>query len=115
MLIVLMKPVMQALLQRTLIIALMLGLTAKIGFADTGVITYAVGNCFVIKTENGLTLIERSGGASPEVGKQVKGNLYDYGYQQIYDQAGNELFIGYVQYWGVSKGTALASFKQECR
>ena len=58
---------------------------------------------------------ERSGGASPEVGKRVKGVLYDYGYQQIYDQAGNELFVGYIQYWGVGNGAELASFKQECR
>lgn len=109
------QSVVQAFARGILIIALLLALMTKTGFAATGTITYAAGNCFVIETEKGFTLFERSGGASPEVGVRVTGILHDYGYQQIYDQAGNELLVGYVQYWGVGKGAELDSFKQECR
>lgn len=105
---------MQA-LSRSLIVGLLFGMTTEAVIAASGVISYAFGNCFVIETEKGLTLFERSGGASPGVGVRVKGTLHDYGYQQIYDPAGSELLVGYVQYWGVGKGAELASFKQDCR
>lgn len=98
-----------------LLIVLLLGMPAETVFAASGVISYAKGNCFAMETEKGLTLFERSGGASPKIGMRVKGTLHDYGYQQIYGEAGNELFVGYVQYWGVGKGAELESFKKECR
>ncbi|MCP5017699.1 MAG: hypothetical protein GY938_20870 [Ketobacter sp.] len=100
---------------RKLLMVFLLGMIANAALADSGVISYVNGNCFVMATEKGLTLFERSGGAFPEVGIRVKGTLHDYGYQQIYDLVGNELLVGYVQYWGVDKGAELISFKKECR
>jgi len=83
--------------------------------ADKGKIIYAVGNCFVIQTDNGVTLFERSGGKSPKVDAAVSGVLSDFGYQQLHDAAGKELMVGFVQEYGVKKEKNVADFKKSCR
>jgi hypothetical protein len=83
--------------------------------ADTGKITYAKGNCFVIQTAKGATLFERSGGKSPAVDDTVSGVLNDFGYQQLHDASGKELMVGFVQYFGVKKDPTIESFKKSCR
>lgn len=83
--------------------------------ADKGKIIYAAGNCFVIQTDNGVTLFERSGGKSPAVDATVSGVLSDFGYQQLSDAAGKDLMVGFVQEYGVKKEKNIASFKKSCR
>jgi hypothetical protein len=83
--------------------------------ADKGKIIYAAGNCFVIQTDDGVALFERSGGKSPEVDTAVSGVLSDFGYQQLYNAAGKELMVGFVQEYGVKKEKNIADFKKSCR
>jgi len=83
--------------------------------ADTGKIIYATGNCFVIQTDKGATLFERSGGQSPKVDAAVNGVLSDFGYQQLHDAAGKELMVGFVQEYAVTKEKNIAAFKKSCR
>ena len=99
----------------TWVFALCLATAAAAASAETGVVSYAEGNCFVLDSDEGHTLFERSGGGNPEVGTPVKGSLHDFGYKQLYDESGNELFVGYIQYWGVRDSETLESFKRDCR
>jgi len=96
---------------------LILGLltTSTQASADSGEVTYAVGNCYIVETDKGFTLFERSGGATPEEGQAVSGVLHDYGYQQLYDGAGKELFVGWIVDWGKSEGKATEDFRENCR
>jgi hypothetical protein len=100
---------------RTWLFALCLTTTAAAASADSAVVSYAKGNCFVLDSGEGHTLYERSGGGHPEVGTTVTGDLHDYGYKQLYDASGKELFVGYIQYWGVRDSETLESFKRDCR
>jgi hypothetical protein len=83
--------------------------------ADKGKIIYAAGNCFVIQTDKGATLFERSGGKEPGVDVMVSGVLSDFGYQQLHDSSGKELMVGFVQEYAVKKDKNIASFKKSCR
>ena len=83
--------------------------------AEKGKITYAAGNCFVIHTERGATLFERSGGQSPKVDQNVSGVLHDFGYQQLLDASGNELMVGFVQEYAVKKDKSIEDFRRSCR
>lgn len=83
--------------------------------ADRGTVIYAAGNCYVIQTDNGATLFERSGGRSASVDQAVKGVLHDFGYQQLYDASGKELMLGFVQDHGTKKEASIESFKKSCR
>ncbi len=82
---------------------------------ETGTISYASGNCFVIKTTNGVTLFERSGGKFPAVGQKVTGTLDDFGYQQLRDGDKKNLMVGFVQEYGVRKDRKIVAFKKACR
>lgn len=83
--------------------------------ADSGKIVYGVGNCFVIETSKGFTLFERSGGQLPKVNQVTRGTLDDFGYQQLYDGAGRELMLGFVQDFGVTDEQTVSAFKKSCR
>jgi hypothetical protein len=83
--------------------------------ADTGKITYGVGNCFIIETSKGSTLFERSGGKLPKAGETLSGVLSDFGYQQLYDASGKELMVGFVQEYAVKKSENVEAFKKSCR
>lgn len=91
------------------------GYPAAAQAADKGQIVYAAGNCFIIQTEKGATLFERSGGRSPKVNDTVAGVLHDFGYQQLHDASGKELMVGFVQEHGVKKDQNIESFKKSCR
>jgi hypothetical protein len=91
------------------------GYPATAQAADKGQIIYAAGNCFIIQTEKGATLFERSGGRSPKVNDAVAGVLNDFGYQQLHDASGKELMVGFVQEHGVKKDQNIESFKKSCR
>ena len=83
--------------------------------ADKGKVIYAAGNCFVIQSDAGAVLFERSGGKSPGVDAMVSGAMSDFGYQQLHDAAGKELMVGFVQEFGVKKEKNIAAFKKSCR
>lgn len=83
--------------------------------ADTGKVIYGVGNCFIIQTDKGAILFERSGGQTPKVGQAARGVLDDFGYQQLYDGKGKELMVGFVQEFGVKKEKTVQAFKKSCR
>jgi len=83
--------------------------------ADTGKITYAKGNCFIIQTVMGVTLYERSGGKYPKVDDAVAGVLHDFGYQELRDASGKDLMVGFVQEYGVKKDKNIEDFKKSCR
>jgi len=83
--------------------------------ANTGTITYATGNCFVIRTANGVALFERSGGGLGKLDQKVKGVLDDFGYQQLRDVSGKDLMVGFVQEYGVKKEDKISAFKKSCR
>ena len=83
--------------------------------AEAGKVVYSVGNCFIIQTNKGATLFERSGGQTPKVGQAASGVLHDFGYQQLYDGKGKELMVGFVQEYGVKKEKSLQAFKKSCR
>jgi hypothetical protein len=89
--------------------------SATAGAADTGKITYAKGNCFVIQTAKGVTLFERSGGKYPKTDDTVAGVLDDFGYQQLRDPSGSDLMVGFVQEYGVTKEKNIEKFKKFCR
>lgn len=83
--------------------------------ADTGKITYAKGNCFIIQTAKGVTLFERSGGRQPKVDDAVAGVLHDFGYQELRDAAGKDVMVGFVQEYAVKKDKNIEDFKKSCR
>lgn len=90
-------------------------LPAAVMAAEKGKITYAAGNCFIIQTERGATLFERSGGQSPKVDQDVAGVLHDFGYQQLQDGSGKDLMVGFVQEYAVKKEKNIGDFKKACR
>jgi hypothetical protein len=95
--------------------ALLVLCTAAANAADTGKITYAKSNCFIIQTAKGVTLFERSGGKLPKVDDAVSGVLHDFGYQELRDASGKDLMVGFVQEYGVKKDKNIEDFKKSCR
>lgn len=83
--------------------------------ADSGKIIYGKGNCFVIETGKGKTLFERSGGLFPKEGDAIKGEMSDFGYQQLYDSGGKEVMVGFVQEYSVKTTENVEAFKKSCR
>lgn len=98
-----------------LLLAIFLAVSRAALAANAGTIIYAAGNCFVIKTEKGVTLFERSGGVTAKLEQKVRGVLDDFGYQQLRDTHGKDLMVGFVQEYGVTKEANIAAFKKVCR
>ena len=83
--------------------------------AATGTTVYATGNCYIFLTEAGHTLFERSGGQEAKNDQKVKGELHEFGYQELSDEQGNELLVGWVQNYGVKDEAEVKAFKKSCR
>lgn len=83
--------------------------------AASGTAIYATANCFVFQTDQGATLFERSGGDGVAEGQKVSGPLDEFGYQELTDEAGKEVMVGWVQDFEVKDDSAIEDFKKNCR
>lgn len=83
--------------------------------AQTGTALYAITNCYIFQTSDGMTLFERSGGDGVKEGDKVFGTLDDYGYQSLKNSAGKEVLVGFVQDLGITDPKMVEEFKKNCR
>lgn len=90
-------------------------LIANSASAASGTTVYASGNCYIFLTDEGHTLFERSGGKEAQKDQKVKGELHEFGYQELSDEQGNEFLVGWVQNYGVKDEAEIKAFKESCR
>ena len=83
--------------------------------AASGTVIYAKANCFVFQTDQGATLVERSGGDGAQEGQNVSGPLDEFGYQELSDESGKQVLVGWVQNYGVKDDAEIEDFKKSCR
>ena len=99
----------------SVLVSVFCALGVQTAAAQTGTTLYAVTNCYVFETSDGLTLFERSGGDGVKVGEKVVGTLDDYGYQSLKNSSGKEVLVGFVQDLGITDPKMVAEFKKNCR